>query len=411
MVQTVKLVMSDWQSDYLNVKSGRRVTTDQPSDFNNRIHVLGASDVFGYGAEDAHTFCSFLQRRLNQEETDAKFRVENLGIRGSTLPFSVNNLIQTTVSQGDIVILCGYPELSDEKAEELGVFQTHVDFSRPHEYGEVFIDQAHLAWTGNKAFADKLYEHLFDRDHFRVKEREGIDPMSLLKAEKCLQFCKYLLYRRTYLSIEESAMQDYLAYLDQEKVQSEGLIGSVAVNCNPMTNGHLHLLEHAARSCAFLYVFVIEEDKSYFSFEERLDNVTKGLAHLPNVKVLKGGRYICTDITFPEYSTKSDANDVIADASMEGWFFAEFIAARLGISRIFLGREPTCKITQQYNDQIEEILPKFGIDVEIIERISFKEEAISASRVRALLRDQRFDKIREIVPDATYDLLYTRHRA
>lgn len=160
----------------------------------------------------------------------------------------------------------------------------------------------------------------------------------------------------------------------------------------------------------FLYVFVIEEDKSYFSFRERLKIVSEGLAHLDNVKVIKGGRYICTDITFPEYSTKGDNNNVIADASMEGWFFAEFIASKLNIQRIFLGEEPTCRITQQYNEQIKVILPKFDIHVDIIKRISLNGDIISASRVRALLKEQKFYLIRQIVPQASYDLLSSEYR-
>lgn len=409
-IQTVKLVMSDWQSDFLNVKDGQRVTTEQPNDFDQNILIFGASDVFGYGTEDKNTFCSFLQRRINSNTSNNRLCVQNYGIRGCTLPFTVNNLLQTNVKDGDIVILYGFPQLSSENAASIGIESHHLDFSRPHSYGEIFIDQSHFAWSGHKVIADYIFDLLFTSTISSSKNKYLPSHNHIHNADKCIQFCKYLLYRRTYLSIEESSMCSYLSYLDQEKVPIEGLIGSVAVNCNPMTLGHLHLLEYAASRCDFLYVFVIEEDKSYFPFRERFKIVSEGLAHLDNVKVIKGGRYICTDITFPEYSTKGDNNNAIADASMEGWFFAEFIASKLNIQRIFLGEEPTCRITQQYNEQIKLILPKFDIHVDIIKRISLNGDIISASRVKALLKEQKFDLIRQIVPQATYDLLSSEYR-
>ena len=407
IIQTVKLVMADWESNYLNVRNGKRVTTDQPEEYNNRVIVLGASDTFGFGSEDAYTFCSFLQRKINEAGLDKIYCVENHGIRGCTLPFSVSNLHQTKISEGDIVVVVGYPPLEEKKAGALGIKHTHIDFSRPHNYGEIFIDHTHFGWTGNKAISDIIYAHVFETEH--KQSIQTVSEKSLSAATRCVEFTKYLLYRRTYLSVEESSMQEYLDYLDNERMNTSGRVGSVAVNCNPMTNGHLFLLEHAARSCDFLYVFVIEEDKSYFKFWERLKIVTEGLAHLKNVKVIRGGRYICTDITFPEYSSKEDSNNLTADASMEAWFFCEFIAPRLDIEIIFLGQEPTCQITQQYNAQMEDILPRFDVQVEIIDRIEHAGKTISASLVRKYLEEQRFDLIGQIVPSAALDHMIEYH--
>ena len=41
------------------------------------------------------------------------------------------------------------------------------------------------------------------------------------------------------------------------------------MNCNPMTKGHLHLLETARKFVDYLYVFVVEEDKSDIPFAVR----------------------------------------------------------------------------------------------------------------------------------------------
>ena len=52
-----------------------------------------------------------------------------------------------------------------------------------------------------------------------------------------------------------------------------------------------------------------------------------------------------------------------------------------------------------------EILPAFGIQVDIIPRISAGGRVISASTVRKLLADREFGQIKELVPDCTYRFL------
>ena len=43
---------------------------------------------------------------------------------------------------------------------------------------------------------------------------------------------------------------------------AKGNIGSLVMNCNPMTLGHQYLVEQAAARCDFLYIFIVSEDKS-----------------------------------------------------------------------------------------------------------------------------------------------------
>ena len=42
------------------------------------------------------------------------------------------------------------------------------------------------------------------------------------------------------------------------------------MNCNPMTNGHLYLIDTARQMVDLLYIFIVEEDKSDFAFRDRL---------------------------------------------------------------------------------------------------------------------------------------------
>jgi [citrate (pro-3S)-lyase] ligase len=54
---------------------------------------------------------------------------------------------------------------------------------------------------------------------------------------------------------------------------------------------------------------------------------------------------------------------------------------------------------------MRETLPKYNVKFVEFERVEHGEEPISASRVRALLEERRFDEIRALVPDVTYRYL------
>lgn len=402
IIQATKIVMPDYSSGKVNVARNLRVTTGAPEKADHRVIIMGGSDAYGFGAEDAHTPASFLQALLSAAPDGPTYRVENHGLRGNPLPNCVNSLYQTALAEGDVVILFGFPRL-DEAPEMLDGLETHhVSFSRPHEHGELFFDHTHVGPQGNRIVAERMYQAM--RRPRSKAARPAPEP-----EHATTRFIKYILYKNVASCAEAGGLAEYVRYVESERVDVSGRIGSVAVNCNPMTLGHLHLLEYAASQVDFLYVFVIEEDLSFFPFRDRLAIVTEGLSHLPNVKVLRGGRYICTQVTYPEYFSKDDAAISVADASMEAWFFCEYIAKALDIEVIFLGNEPTCVVTSRYNEKMAEILPRYGIVVDIIPRISKGDTIISASTVRRHLAARDFEAIRALVPDCTYRHLVTTY--
>ena len=77
------------------------------------------------------------------------------------------------------------------------------------------------------------------------------------------------------------------------------------MNCNPFTLGHQYLIETAIKSCDYLYIFVVEEDKSIFSFKERFKLVQEGTSHLKNITVLPSGKFIISQNTFSAYLKKA----------------------------------------------------------------------------------------------------------
>ncbi|WP_052248888.1 hypothetical protein [Leisingera sp. ANG-Vp] len=406
-VLATRVVMNDFASTHVNISGNLRRTLPDIREFDNRILLLGASDVYGFGCEDRHTIASFLQASV--AAAGRKYRVENHGVRGNPMLVCLCNLFQTAIEPGDIVVLFGEP-VAGKTSEFERVRRLHCDFSRPHGRGEIFIDQSHLGWTGSEWVAEQLETFLFEDSEDRTDSHATDLPhLPGTAAEKIarngIELIKYLIFKHFSEQSEKQGLLEYTRYIAEHTQKAAGTAGSVAVNCNPITLGHLHLLEYAASKVDFLYVFVIEEDQSFFSFEDRIQLVSQAVEHLPNTKVLKGGKYICTEFTYPEYFTKDDVQNVAADASLEAWFFCEYIAKALNISTIFLGDEPNCKITQQYNEKMTEILPAFGIQVDIIPRISAGGRVISASTVRKLLADREFGQIKELVPDCTYRFL------
>jgi [citrate (pro-3S)-lyase] ligase len=91
--------------------------------------------------------------------------------------------------------------------------------------------------------------------------------------------------------------------------------------------------------------------------------------------------------------------------------FAVNIAPPMGIRKRFVGEEPFSAITNHYHRQMKEILPRNGVDVVEIPRLTFMEEKskkkyiISASAVRRLVKQQRWDELRKYVPESTFTCL------
>jgi [citrate (pro-3S)-lyase] ligase len=81
--------------------------------------------------------------------------------------------------------------------------------------------------------------------------------------------------------------------------------------------------------------------------------------------------------------------------------FAAAIAPALNIAKRFVGQEPFDPVTRHYNEEMKKLLPEYGCEVIEIPRLEENENAVSASRVRKLLKERDFEEIGKIVPKAT----------
>lgn len=179
----------------------------------------------------------------------------------------------------------------------------------------------------------------------------------------------------------------------------------IVMNCNPFTLGHRYLIENAAENNSEVLIFVLEEDKSAFPFEVRMELVRKGTEDLKNVKVIPSTKYIISSATFPSYFLK-DKNSMLTEyAKLDSEIIGAKFCNLLNINRRYLGEEPFDEVTSVYNSTVSEILPKYGVEVVIIPRKSIEGKVISASSVRSFLKEDKMEEIKKMVPYTTFEYL------
>jgi len=208
----------------------------------------------------------------------------------------------------------------------------------------------------------------------------------------------------------------YQAYLKKLIVPVKtAAVAAIVVNCNPFTNGHKFLIEKAASENEVVYLFVVEEDLSAFPFLVRWELIRKGIGHLKNVVMVKGGMYIVSGTIFPAYFLKNEmVSDVLQkQAELDVKTFANYVVPVLGIKKRYVGTENFCKTTEAYNLAMKTILPSFGVEVIEITRkantllADDSPNYISASKVREAIKMDKLEEVLDFLPDATREFLFS----
>lgn len=208
-----------------------------------------------------------------------------------------------------------------------------------------------------------------------------------------------------------STYQDYLKTVAIRTTTPN--VAAIVVNCNPFTNGHKFLIEKAAAENEVVYLFVVEEERSSFPFAVRWELIRKGIEHLNNVVMVKGGMYIVSGTIFPAYFLKNEkVNDVMQkQAELDVQIFASYIVPALGITKRYVGTEHACKTTWTYNLAMKTILPSCGVEVIEVNRkvgslgADNAPNYISASKVRRAIQLDTLDQLLDFLPDSTRDFL------
>ena len=466
----------EFKSKYVNVVNGFRATTDTPQKHVYTVYVYGPSWIYGYGVEDYLTFPSCLQRFLNHNSPNT-FKVINHGIRGIGFWNDYFVFKDNPPSEGDAVIFfirrntrfanftphphllmhkeCNRrnikaifaigPEISSvvnpsfrEKAlatNPISAFLKHkidkelflqsnekykyckeyifcienglpcIDlqpfFDRPHDMDEVFVNKNHWSHRGNSAITPTI-GNMIIAPRLKKSTHKNVE-------KKCISALASLMNK---VIIND----DFNEYLNKYTLTDPGgtlAIGSIVMNANPFTYGHQYLVQESIQNVDVLYIFVVENDESFFTFKDRLALVDKGVEALrkssgKKIHVIPSGKYLISSFTFPEYFTKETSNAPI-DSSYDVLIFGAIIAKKMGIRCRFLGEEPKCNVTSSYNEIMKKYLPRLGIDVNIIPRNKIEDNTISASLVRKLLVEKDFESIKKYVPESTFSFIYKKY--
>ncbi len=394
------MVNKDFENKYSSVVNGYRQDIKQNARQHcSSIFVFGSSLVYSTSCQDAQTLPAFIDSQIN----NPNFQVINRGVSSADVMNSCFAILDTQITKGDIIILYGLNPLTEQEKNALKKECTFLDltaiFKRPHSYNEVYYDTTHLRPEGNKAVAKYIAREI--NTNFII--RSPNKPAAFSDKDK-----------EIFHKITQCRMRAALRYIDEEfptfinvlkSKYKQGTNGIAVMNCNPFTLGHEYLVTTAANMVDNLYLFVIEEDKSYFKFKLRLAMVKEAVKHLTNVVVVPTGKYLVSSITFPEYFHKEETFNPAMDASYDLEIFTNYIAPVLKLSFRFIGKEPFCKTTRTHHETMKKLLPPKGISVIEIARLENNYGPISASKVRMLIKHKEFDNLESFLPKTTIDSL------
>ncbi|MCK5387704.1 MAG: [citrate (pro-3S)-lyase] ligase [Candidatus Izimaplasma sp.] len=193
-----------------------------------------------------------------------------------------------------------------------------------------------------------------------------------------------------------------LTNLRDEYALSDNKKAAVIINANPMTLGHLYLIETASKENKEVLVFVVSEDLSSFPFLDRFEIIKSATSYLKNVTVLPTLSYLVSKITFPKYFLKEDQLIKDEQTLIDVLVYKQYYEKIFNINIRYLGEEPFSFNTNKYNQVLKTYL---GSHVKIIKRKKIGEKIVSASLVRKLLKENNTEEIKKYVPLATYEYL------
>lgn len=375
--------LKDCSEEYYHVIEGERVTIGQPEAYQNTIYFIGPCFIYGHYVEDKNTIESLLQKRFNQ--AGYKIRVVNCG--SVYYSGSINavwaRILSIPFKKGDAIILYMDNRCLKE-AEKINL----IDILEKNKIGAKWLIDApsHCNHKINDLYAEVIYNKL--QSAF-LKTVEVQDEMIV---KRKIDFVKKIYIDRYFSDINITKYEN---------------VGAIVMNCNPFTNGHRHLIEQALEKVDFLIIFVVEEDKSLFTFTERFAMVCEGVGDFRNVLVVPSGSFILSQTSFPEYFVKAEDEELVTNTENDIVFFAERIAPHLNIKYRFVGEEPEDKVTNTYNFAMKKILPQKGIELIEIPRKKQNGRYISASSVRECLEKNNYSGFKELVPQSTVKALFS----
>ncbi|QVK21128.1 GNAT family N-acetyltransferase [Mycoplasmatota bacterium] len=247
------------------------------------------------------------------------------------------------------------------------------------------------------ALVNKVIKYLETKDiyhYFAYSKEDNYDIFTGLGMKEVVTVDSITLFEGGVNNIS-----DYLLDI-KEKYHLDKEYASIVMNLNPLTNGHLYLIEKASKENENVLVFVVEEDKSEFPFKFRYELCKRVAKRFSNVTVIPSTVYMISKATFSTYFIKDKGliNELFAKIDFE--IFKKYFVKIFNIKKRYIGTEPICAVTNSYN----KVMLSDGFEVILVERKKLKDKYISASIVRELLKID-INLIKEYVPRETYEML------
>lgn len=204
-----------------------------------------------------------------------------------------------------------------------------------------------------------------------------------------------------FLENKSDGFKKYLLNLEKSVIK-KNKNAAIVMNANPLTLGHLYLIERAAAENDILNIFIVSEEASIMPFEVRKGLIIEGTSHLKNIIYHDTGNYIISNATFPSYFQKDEKDVITGHAVIDIEIFIK-IAKMSGINARYAGDEPDSATTGIYNKIMSERLENHDIKFVEIPRLKLNDKIISASKVREMIKSGEIAKIKDLVPPVTYN--------
>lgn len=388
--------LSNYHSKYFNTDLyGNRIVSYNPTEYLGTIWLLGNCMFNGYAVEDKHTFASILQKKVNS--AGYKYKVVDLSCDGVVPVIELyNKIFEKELALNDIVILNVYAFFEEDYFIDIDFTEMNNYFNNKIWFWDICD---HSGFEGYEFLAEKTFNMI---RHVILENTNN--SKFYLENELELNINNYISKIKEMLKVNKT-YQSVFGVSNIQNINKQLKIGAIVMNCNPFTYGHQYLIDTASRLVDLLFVFVVEENKSAFSFDVRFSMVRDGTKKYNNVIVLPSGGFMISSVTFSGYFFKENPTEKCYDDFLDLKIFVHYIAPGFKINVRFVGEEPLDRVTAQYNYDMKKILKDARIDVIEVPRKKINNEIISATRVRELLKEERYDLLEKYLPKTTIKYL------
>lgn len=243
-----------------------------------------------------------------------------------------------------------------------------------------YINKLNYVCFNNHELNPTIYDYIVDKYIEKFKEM-NIFNKETIKHKAFVNINYYYMFKKY---VEKYKLKYYVNEFDIEATnkqtnQNTPINGFIEMNCNPMTNGHKYLITKAIDFIKHvspngkLYVAIVYGDslsKNSFDFNTRYNivkkvcrKINKDIIVIPNDNILIG------DVFYGYKLANKNNVDCYKGGTDAILLFAKILAPLLNIKYRFFGTEQHDITTNKYNEDAKKILPKYNINVVIINRI------------------------------------------